>query len=333
LSPIPKLLKQADFVLNGCARPVPPKNLTWVDIPAHVGYSRTILTDSELTNGIVHSGKVPFILRAITAQALPRETQGLYWRMRFPNSRYFQSELTSHAMAFGIGSNRQVISGWDPDQKDGGIVWNPGEKIFIDLNTQQGLIGAQVTVVFMFEGVFRFPLTGSATIANPLYADIPNGPNGDAFRYFEGANQNILAPEFRFGDSCPSETPPGYRDEEFRYVSPAVDLQTAGATISNTQTVIAPDADFYIREVWPYFPGTVNQGFGTVVCRMRRGDGYALSSNFLPINTIQGPMFPNLKVKKTDTISFDAYVIGGGGGFGTVLTFGLYFMGFRRFKL
>lgn len=323
---LPKLLKQSDFILNACARPVPPTNLTWVDIPGHRGYSRSILNDSELTNGVVNTSRVPFILRAITAQALPRETQGTYWRMRFPNGRQFQSELTSHAMAFGIGSNRQVLL---PE-----VEWNPGEKIYIDLNTQQGLIAASAQVVFMFEGVYRFPITGRASVANPLYADIPSGPNGDAFRYFEGANQNILSPEYRYGDSCPSYTPPGYRDEEFRYVSPAVNLPTAGATISNTLTTIAPDADFYVREIWPYFPGGSNQGTGTVVVRMRRGDGYTLSNNFIPINTIQGPIGPTpLKVKATDTISFDAYVIGGGGGVGTVLTFGLYFMGYRRFKL
>lgn len=322
---LPKLLKQSDFILNACARPVPPTNTTWVDIPVHIAYSRAIPTLSELTNGIVHRWKVPFILRAITAAALPRETQGTYWRMRFANGRYFQSQLTSHAMAFGIGSNRQLIN---PE-----VEWNPGEKVFIDLNTQQGVIGTPTTVAMMFEGVLRFPITGPASIANPLYADIPNGANGDAFRYFQGENQNILAPEFRFGASCPSETPPGYRDEEFRYVSPSIDLQTAGATISNTQTNIEPGSDFYMREAWPYFPGGANQGFGTVVCRMRRGDGYALSSNFLPINTIQGPVFPQLKIKATDSISFDAYVVGGGGGAGTVLSFGLYFMGVRRFKL
>jgi hypothetical protein len=320
----PRLLKDQDFVLNACARPIPPTNTTWVDIPAHVGYSRLVLDASELTNGIVHKGKVPFILRAITARALPASLGDVYWRMRFANGRYFQNELTAHRAAFGIGSNRQVFL---PE-----VIWNPGEKIFIDLNTQVALPG-DATVVMMFEGVFRSPITGAANVINPLYSEFATGPNGDIFRYFQNENQNIMAPEFRFGAMCESDTPPGYWDEEYRYVSPTADLPTAGGTISNVPTQIEPGSDFYCREIWPYFPGGANQGFGTVVCRMRRGDGYALSSNFLPINTIQGPMFPELKIKATDTITYDAYIVGGGGGAGTVLTFGLYFMGVRRRKL
>lgn len=311
-----QMLKQADFVLNACGRPVPPLNQRWVDIPSHILYSRFIPDDhGQDIGGVQHKSRFPFYIRSITAQSLPRNTEGIYWRMRYANGRYFQNALTSHACAFGLGSQRQVF---DPE-----VEWKPGEKVYIELfnQTNAGSPSNGYSVVIMIEGVYRFPLAGSGPIAHPLT---------DLARYRRGESQNILAPEFMFG-SCPSETPQGYRDEEFTYVSPLKDLLAlTGQQVNNVATQIEAESDFIVREVWPNIPAAT--GGGSVVVKMRREDGYTLSSNFIPINSIQGPMFRELRVKAGGTITHDAYVVDGSGAPGSTITFGLYFKGVRRFR-
>jgi hypothetical protein len=317
------LLQQANYILDACGRPVSPAGLAFVPIPAHIGYSRFMPSDPVGTTNIgsvMHDGRISFVLRAVTAQALPRDTQGVYWRLRLPDGKYFQNQMTSHAMAFGFGSNRQLFS---PE-----IEWAPGEKLYIDLDTI--LAGPPpstgYTVSFMFEGAYRFEIPGAGP-ANPLPAS-----NG---RYFLGdPNQNILAPEFRFGPGCPLETPDGYQDEGFTYVTPTSDLPITGAPVSNVGTQIEAGSDFVLREIWPFFlPSNPNQGFGSVVARFRRGDGYVVSSSFLPVNAIQGPVFKELRIKSGDNFYYDAAVVDGGGAPGNVVTAGFYLMGVKRRKV
>ena len=321
----PHYLEQANYILDACGRPVAPKNTSYVDLPASIGYSRFMpgSTDgtypgSEDIGGVMHKGRGSFMLRAITAQSLPRNTQGVYWRLRLPDGRFLQSALTSHAMAFGFGSDRQSLT---PE-----IEWKAGEKLYVDLDTI--LAGPPpsdtgYSVAMQFEGAFRFPISG-APPAHPLTGDFP--------RYFEGVSQNILSPAFRFGPGCPSETPAGYQDEEFVYVSPVNGLPTSGSQVSNIAVAIEPNSDFILRAVWPFFPGSSNEGTGSVVIRPRRGDGYVMSNVFIPVNSIQGPVFPELRIKAGDNFYFDAKVIDGAGAF-EVVTFGLYLVGVKRRRI
>jgi hypothetical protein len=317
------LLQQASFVLDSCGRVVPQQQ-NYVDIPSHIVYSRLMPgggSGSTDITGIITKLAVPFYVRAVTAQAFPRASQGAFWRIRYPNGKYFQSQNSPHPMSFGFGSDRQSLL---PE-----LSWQPGEKIFVDLDTiiagpppSQGY-----SVSIMFEGVYRFPIPGPAKVSNPLNQNMP--------RYFIGETQNILAPEFRFAPGCPSETPVGYQDEggwwyggDFACLS---NLPTSGQQVSNTKIQIANDADFIVREIWPYFPvGLTNQGAGTVVIRLRRDDGYALMSNFLPILSIQGPVFKELKVKAGGCLYYDAYLTNPSGSPGSVVTFSPIFAGVKR---
>lgn len=316
------LLNQADYTLNACGRQIPPKNVSWVDIPTFIGYSRFLPDPAGQTDigGIMHKEKVPVVLRSITAQALPRNTQGTYWRLRFADGRYFQSALTSHAMGFGFGSNRQLL---DPE-----VIWNPGEKLYIDLlnNNGSGAPSNGWTIAAMFEGAYRFPVVGGQPILNPI-------DPASRYRYFVNEPQNILAPEFMFGPSCPSETPEGFQDETFWYKSEQRDLNIDGTVVSNVPTVISTDADFYVQEVWGNIVSNSGGSTGSVVVRMRRGDGYALSSNFLPINAIQGPMFPQLKIRAGDSINWDGQIVDGGGAPGDTFTFEMWWKGVRRRRI
>ena len=319
------LLQQANYILDACGRQVLQSG-PYVDIPAHIGYSRFMsgaafpFPGSQDIGSVMHKGRVPFMLRAMTAQSLPRDTQGVYWRLRLPSGLYLQDQMTSHACAFGFGSDRQCFNP--------AIQWNPGEKLFIDLDTVLGgppPFPGGYTVVFQFEGVYRFPVAGSGP-SNPLAADLP--------RYYLGENQNILAPEFMFAPGCPSETPAGYSDEEFCYATPASNLPITGSPVSNVQTQIQPDSDFILREIWPYFlPNSPNQGFGSMVARFRRGDGYVMASSFLPVNAIQGPVFRELPIKAGDSFYYDASVVDAGGASGSVVTAGFYLYGVKRRKV
>ena len=293
------LLQQANYILDACGRQQSPSNVSWVDIPAHVGYSRYLAYNSvgsEDITGVQHKGRVSFMIRAITAQILPRVGPGVYWRLKLPNGKYHQSALTAHGSSFGFGSDRMAFAP--------AVEWRPGEKMFVDLDTILGgpPPAGGYAVVFQFEGAYRFPLSGPGSVRNPL--DVPKP------RYFLNENQNILAPEFRFGPGCPSETPAGFWDEEWCYVSQLATLPTNGAPVSNVQCQIDTDSDFLVRQVWPYIPG-VPSGIdpsGNVVFRLRRGDGYAMSSNFIPVNSVRGALFKELKVKQSDSLYFDAYL-------------------------
>lgn len=330
-------MRDLNYTLDACGRQVPPANTSWIDIPAHIMYTRFMPGDgvtagSTDIGGVMHKGRVSFMLRGMTAQILPRNSQGVYWRLRLPSGLYFQDEMSGHASSFGFGSDRQLFT---PP-----VEWKPGEKLFVDLDSI--LAGPPpvggYTVVFMFEGVYRFPVSGSGSVRNPLDAlQIP--------RYFLTPNQNILAPQHMFGPGCPSETPDGFQDEEFCYVTPTKDLPITGATQSNIQLQIQPDSDFIIQQIWPYFPGVspngTTQGTGSYVVRIRRGDGYVLSSNFLPILSIQGPLFGGgangsgggLFVRRGDSIYWDGYVVDTAGAVGSVVTSGLYLYGVKRRKV
>jgi hypothetical protein len=318
-SSITPLLQQAGFILDACGRQVSPAG-PFVDIPAHVCYTRYMPGSggTEDISGIQHKGRVSFMIRGITAQVLPRVSPGLYWRLRLPGGRFFQSELTAHSLSFGFGSDRQAMSPV--------VEWKPGDKLYVDLDTI--LAGpppeSGYSVVVMFEGVYRFPITGPGGVSNPILGDMP--------RYFVNEPQNILAPEFRFGPGCPYPTPQGYQDEEYWYVSPLVQLPFDGSTVSNVQILIDSDSDFILRQVWPYLPDypTGIDPRGSVVIRMRRGDGYVLSSNFLPINAIRGPVFPELRVKAADSLYFDAKIVDAVGVDTDPIPFGLYLYGVRR---
>lgn len=322
-----ELLQQANYILDSCGRPQPLPGESWVDLPAHIGYTRFMtggaspFPGSEDSGGVMHKGRVPFILRAITAQALPRNSQGIYWRLRLPDGKYLHNQMTGHGCGFGFGSDRLSLSNE--------IEWRPGDKLFVDLDTILSgppPVDTGYTVAFMFEGVYRFPISGPGAVRYPLTVDRP--------RYFANENQNILAPEYRFGPGCPSETPVGFEDSEYCYATPTADLPITGAVASNVTMQIQTDSDFICRQIWPYFPtGLSNQGTGQVITRLRRGDGYVLMSNFVPILSIQGPMFKELRVKAGDSIYYDAKLINGAGTAGNVVTFGMYLYGVKRKRI
>ena len=314
------LLNQAAFILGPCGNQLQPKSQNYVDMPVGgISYVRLVTDPAGTTDvsGFQHSGKVPFMLKSISAQSLPRNTAGIMWRLRYPNGRYFQSGLAPHACNFGLGSNRQVF---DPE-----IMWNPGDKVYIDLLnfTAAGAPSNGYNVTFVFEGAYRFPVSGAPPAAVP---DMP--------RYFLNTAQNILAPEWMSGPGCPSATPAGYQDETWWYRTPTADLPITGQPVTNVEMQVDPDYDYFIgRSIWGFTPfNSSNQGTGKVYVRARRGDGYTIASTYVPIAAIQGPMFSELKIKARDTLTWDAYVVDGAGSPGQVITFGLYLGGVRRRK-
>ena len=318
------LLSQASFVLDSCGKPVNSAT-GYVDIPSHIIYTRFLASDgttgSEDIGGVMHRGGkgVSFFLRAMTAQILPQFATDGFWRLRFANGKYFQSALTGHAMAFGFGSNRQVFVGTDE-----GVEWKPGDKMFVDLSTTVGGVPAApgISITIMFEGVYRFPVTG---LPGAAAANVGNMP-----RYFQKEPQNILAPEFSFAPPCPSETPAGYQDEEYWYQTPnaAIVVGAGGGsnTVSNVALQIEPQWDFVLRGIWSSLPSSST---AQVTVRLRRGDGFAMCDKFIPILAIQGPVFKELIIKGGDTFNFDAQRTDTNAG---TVNFSLLLYGVRRRK-
>ena len=107
------LLQQANYILDACGRPQSPPNVSWVDIPAHVGYSRFMAPNSvgtEDLTGIRHKGRVSFMIRAITAQILPRVGQGIYWRIKCRIRSISNRSLHLTGQATGSGLTAFVLS-------------------------------------------------------------------------------------------------------------------------------------------------------------------------------------------------------------------------------
>jgi hypothetical protein len=119
-------------------------------------------------------------------------------------------------------------------------------------------------------------------------------------------NGNIFAPEFRLGNQCETDTPPGYEDESFTFFSgiPAGTpyIIPAGGQSYSNPVGIPGQEDLIIRRwraITAWNAGPIGPpAFGTPVVQIRLPNGYSVTGgDQIPINLgYWYPVFPTLRV-------------------------------------
>lgn len=131
-------------------------------------------------------------------------------------------------------------------------------------------------------------------------------------RFICWPNGNIMAPEFLLGNQCETDTPDGYNDEAFTFLSQPISATSNAASYSNS--VIVPGQEDLIIRRWRAII-TWNSGTGNPVIGMRSPSGYSVTGgDQVPVFLEYWvPMFPTLRVRAGTEIILDVSYPGGTG--------------------
>jgi len=305
------LLSQCDRVLSGCGRPVAPKGMGWVDLPYGLQYQKflpgqTISPGSSpvTTEEKVVSTEAPFLCKSIQTFVQPETNGAVYWRLRFPNGRFLQSQTCAITPSANFGSYRLYL--------DKPVECEPGSKFYVTVDglTQNAANATGVSV--LLEGCLRYPLKG-----NPCGAVqcLPDEVIKQA-RYTLDPNQNILAPEWRLGNQCYPETPAGYKDSFFEYctnVNSLVAVPWTGEIVANVNFPLDSVSDFVGRSMSVNVLSTTGSAAGLIAIRMRTSTGYELTDGFTLAAPISNVMFPELPLPALGGLYIDFMVVDGSG--------------------
>lgn len=138
---------------------------------------------------------------------------------------------------------------------------------------------------------------------------------------------NPYAPEWMTGIFRPPETPAGYEDRRRDYAKTIT--VSANSTLFNQAMPIDGNTDFLAREFeFGVKSGTFSINYGDIQVRFRDGAGNRLSQDFLNIQDIEGPIFPQLLLPSGTNVLIDAK-----NNTGSSITFQCIFGGVKRFTL
>lgn len=267
------LIKQADYVLSSCGRPIPPPCFRWVDLPYQMSYIQVGLAGGTGVNAarVENKGKVPFMCRGVSilGTAIP-------FRIWWPDGRNLE-QILSVANFTGAGAGMRTLQ---PE-----VQIEPGGKIIIETQPTN----ADTLTEFYFWGVLRHLLSADGSEPPPYNPDISRAP-----RIIGGPNQNLMANEWQRGDQCGADTPAGFLDEPFTLQSIAIANPVGSATI-DIAVEIPADCDYFVIRNIQYnsvADDTVTAGRACVAIRMP--DGYSLTNGDYIPSDWTGPIFPVL---------------------------------------
>jgi hypothetical protein len=298
------LLKDADQILSKCGRPIAPAGLAYLDLDTSFLYQSFLAANSGIqSEPFVIRGETNFILRAISGfnSIVPPYTWPNYgYRIKFPDGSYYNGNWAASVgdWAFARGSYRMVV--------DGEVSCPPGSEIIVDLNP--GAAAAAGNPQLLFEGVMRYKVPSALGKVAPK---IPP-------RTFRNPNQNIMAAEWMLG-TCELETPAGYEDQYFTFVSPVVTVPlTAGAAtpqVSQQWPRPGGTRDFVWRETRFLFTATGEQAppTGTPIIKITLPDGFSLTDNFVQCAEIAGPLPRDVVIPAGRSVLVDVSVVDGAG--------------------
>ena len=276
-----QLLRQADYVLSACGRPIPPPGARWIDLP-HVMTYRIQNAATVVASRIENKARVPFICRGVSVNGTVDP-----FRIWWANGRNLE-QLVSVGNFVGRGAGLRTLQ---PE-----VAIDPGGKIIIESGPTNG-VGA---AFFYFWGVLRFPLLAvgdEPEIYTPAISRAPRIPGTQ--------NQNIMAPEWLLGNQCCPETPVGFWDEPYTLHSDPI-KNPIGTTTVGFPVECPLDADFFIVRNIQYNSvkdDAVSAGVAAIQVRMP--SGYSLTNgDYLPQDWT-GPLFPLLVVEKGGRIILD----------------------------
>lgn len=351
-------LREADFVLNACGRPVPPPGYRFVDLPRAVPFQFNVaagVPGTPFNRAVTNKANTQFHIRGLAAGS----GSNFLIRIKWPSGRYLSQN-------FFWDSNSDV--GNTPIEGRGGMLWAFPDEIVLDPDGRVTveIISTGPTINFQLWGFLRYlikqssgrsaaPVPGSATSCIVGYPVAPKSPKNGALqtipdpwmslvelpRYRCDGNGNIMAPEFRLGNQCTAETPEGYQDESFTFSIDPIAIASGTEVLNNALIVPGGGEDVVLKTMRAYATFT-GGGFSAVpVVQVRLPNGYSITrGDFIPVvcgdgqlpNTFELPLFPTLRIPAGQRIIIDAadmLVVAGPG----TTTLRLEFDGVKRRKV
>ena len=290
-----QVLRQADFVLSKCGRPMAPRGLSVVYLYRGIPVQTVLATASQQTIQREISGDTVFELRALSITTT--STTALYFIVTLPNGRNLINNLQDITQVAGYGSTRYIFS--KP------LDCPPGSKVTITFDDTIPNAGSAQPVMILLEGADKYFLRGGKL--SPCVDDlVSSGP-----RYTQDVNQNILAPCWQQGYY--PEPPANCVEEIFTYVSQVVTIAVTATNLSGTAQInIDRDLDFELRRLLVYVYADSTVTAGSFLGKVRLGGGYQLTDDFVDLARYLGssPMpGKGLFVRRGDSIFVDLELV------------------------
>lgn len=156
------------------------------------------------------------------------------------------------------------------------------------------------------------------SISDPVAAleDLP--------RFGCGPNQNVMAPEFRMGNQATPETPTGFEDESFTFLSPAYTV-AVGQSLYGCIVTVPGAVDVVIKRfrlISTWDDAALAVGPPVVIVGLQLPSGYSVTGgDLIPTDLLWwAPLFPTLRVAHGARIVFDLSSIGFSSARGSITT-------------
>ena len=317
-----EMIRQADYCLSKCGRPVPPDSATSVlllarGIPIQIQLSQTQLAQT-IARKVV--GDADFELHSISI-ATPVNLSQMYFRVELPSGNDLFSAFIDIQQVAGYGPNRYVFT--RP------LICPLESRWILTFNTTLPVAANLQPIMVLFEGADRYVFTGGVPIKYPL------GFASGWPRVAGDGNENILAPSWQQGFTL--QPPVGWDFEPLIYASvptgpgaqnsvtlipgspPFSTLVVGGPGGQSTGTAVIQidqSNDFQVRRFLfdvQADPGVVLQ---RVLVRISAGSGYTLTEDYFDVekNIGASPLAKPWDVKKGDQIFFDLQLVADGTG-------------------
>jgi hypothetical protein len=319
--PSVELLEQMDLALSKCGRPVMPAGVRYVPVPMDFFFQSAHAANTTETEAREIFGDTVWMLRAISGLAPNNQ---IYFRIQFPNGRYYQNQLRTlgaagggaQACTLGNGSARTLISPSVPCP--------PGSRILITLDDRptNGGIGAPSTtaVAMLLEGAYIYAIKGQGENARSAAVEM-----AEMQRYFLTPNQNIMAPEVALSLHS-AQTPAGYIDEPFQYQLPQTSFELNTVTSATQAYTLPAQFEHHILRLMFNETGT---GPGQIAVRVRESGGYAFDSDYIETFYFSGGRYAcDWSIKRGSQLYFDFSLLDGFAG--QVVTEQVIIEGIRR---
>ena len=294
------LIQQAHKVLSGCGFVHQDRGGSYVPIekkfllPMVLAANQSLVFTKEIT------GQTVWGWRAISCDQGKASVTGVRIQIQLPNGRFLFGANGMDVGQFAwVGSFRFLL----PEEID----CEPGSKISVSLSDDNtGGLANSLPVNLVLEGCYKYYLSGgSGPVDGPMASDLP--------RYFGTVNENILAPCWRQGYG--PNPPAGFADGNFTYSSPVILIPLAGPVVGSVKIDIDNAADFVCNRVlFDLLPDSTVTA-GSVLARLRTGDGYALSDDYLDYpRLIAGAEFPIVwKIRSHDEVVVELALVDAAG--------------------
>ena len=324
-----ELLTQADFTLNKCGRPAPPKGAqSSLYLPRN--FTMQVVFPASTTTPVQQiskeiTGDTTWCLRGI--QISSSSATAISLQVLLPNGKFLISALQDAKQIAGYGSYRYAFT------KE--LRCPPGSKIQMSFNVTDTTL--QQPMAIEFSGAYQYLLKGGEGRICPVDEAAANLP-----RYFATPNQNIMAPVWQHGVSMPA--PPGFRDEDYIYSAlgpttstfpagtPGSSISVTATNLSGSQQIQMDSAEFHV--VRPLFQVMADNTVtaATVLARLRLGSGYAFCDDCFDVSRYIGScVYPiDWIIPPNDQVIADLQVVDQAGTGNVYWT--MFLDGFKRWR-